>query len=48
VFEQLISENFQPVKGPHINQLIAVETAKSNGVKVCTSKSCVVVSFGCE
>lgn len=42
---QPISENFQPVKGPHINQLIAMETARVNGVKVCTSKSRVVVSW---
>lgn len=38
-------QNFQPLLGPHINQLIAKETATSKGVEVCTSKSRVVVSI---
>lgn len=38
-------QSYQPLRGPHINQLIAQETAKSRGVEVCTSKSRIVVRY---
>ena len=37
--------HYQPLRGPHINQLIAKETATARGVEVCITKSRVVVSY---